>query len=359
MKVRVLVTPLDWGLGHATRCIPIIQALLRKNCDVVLGGDGNSLLLLRNEFPQLKYYELASYNPVYTASSSLAWKILQQLFKFIFTIRKEHRQTERIVNDERIHLVISDNRYGCWSKQVRSIFITHQINVLLPGPLKWIEPVLAFLMNFRIKKFTQCWVPDWQGKNSLTGRMSQSDRPFVRYIGPLSRFEHSTNLTSTGQILAILSGPEPQRTLLENILLASLPASEKTSLLIRGIPGKEKRKLAQHVTVMDFADTHELQEVIGKADIIISRSGYSTIMDLVKIGGKKKIIFVPTPGQTEQEYLAEKLYERGIVYYVKQEEFDLEKALAGSEKLNGFVEIKYHNELDAVLEETLTGYQHN
>ncbi len=332
---RVLVAPLDWGLGHATRCVPIIRELLRQNCEVVVGGSGHSLSLLKTEFPALKFFELAPYAPVYSASSSLTLKMAQQLNKFIRTICQEHRQTEDIVNNEKIDLVISDNRYGCWSRKAKSIFITHQLTILLPQRLKWMESMINYFNHRQIRKFNECWIPDYNESEALAGILSRAGKFHARYIGPLSRFEKRNVVEKKiFEIIIILSGPEPQRTLLEEMLLQKLNNTDKVVCLIRGVSGRETRNIGKNITVVDFLYSKDLQSLIQQASVVISRSGYSTIMDMSVIGGK--VIFIPTPGQTEQAYLAQRFKEKNIAFFMQQNDFDLRIALDEANKYSGF-----------------------
>jgi len=340
MKVgRVLVTPLDWGLGHASRCIPIIRELLKNNCEVMVGGSGDSLILLKNEFPVLKFFTLASYSPVYSTSSSLVWKMGQQLFKFIKAINQEHRQVEQLVKNEKIDLLISDNRYGCWSRNTKSIIITHQLTILLPREVKWMEGFVNYVNHYLINKFNECWVPDYDGSESLAGILSQSDKLKVKYIGPLSRFqEKENNDKKLFDILIVLSGPEPQRSILEEILLRKLANSNKSVGLVRGIPSDEGKKTKGNITVFDSLNSKDLFSMISQSDLLISRSGYSTVMDLFVLGGK--VVFIPTPGQPEQEYLALRFKEKGIALSMEQSDFDLNVALLESKNYTGFQHIE-------------------
>lgn len=332
---RVFVAPLDWGLGHATRCVPIIRELLRQNCEVVVGGSGHSLSLLKTEFPSLKFFELAPYAPVYSASSSLILKMAQQLNKFLRTIRQEHRQTEEIVNSEKIDLVISDNRYGCWSRKAKSIFITHQLTILLPQRLKWMERMINYFNHHQIRKFNECWIPDYNGSETLAGILSRAGKFHATYIGPLSRFEKRDVVEKKiFDIIIILSGPEPQRTLLEEMLLQKLNNTDKVICLIRGVSGRETKNIGKNITMVDFLYAKDLQSLIQQASVVISRSGYSTIMDLSVVGGK--VIFIPTPGQTEQAYLAQRFKEKNIAFFMQQNDFDLRVALDEANKYSGF-----------------------
>lgn len=336
-RPRVLVTPLDWGLGHSTRCIPIIRELIKQNCEVIIGGSGDSLALLKNEFPSLKFFNLPAYAPVYSTSSSIAGKMIQQLGKFRKTIRKEHDQIELLVGREKIDLVISDNRYGCWSRNAKSIFITHQLTILMPSSLKWMERMVNYFNHRLIRKFDECWVPDHGGEESFAGVLSRTVKLRTKYIGPLSRFE-TTQATGakTIDVLIVLSGPEPQRSILEEKLLANITTVEKTICLVRGVPGNKTKNIGKHITIVDFLNSSDLQSMIRLSRVLIARSGYSTIMDLSLLGGK--VIFIPTPGQTEQEYLAERFKEKGIAPFIQQEDFDWHVALSESEKYPGFIQ---------------------
>ena len=335
---RVLVAPLDWGLGHATRCIPIIQELQRRKCEVFLAGSGDSLALLNAEFPDLKSFTLPGYNPVYPSSGSMVWKMALQLPKFNSIIKAEHQYVERLVPAEKIDCVISDNRYGCWSSKVYSVFITHQSNILMPKRFGWLQDFVRRINHRLMKNFSVCWIPDVPGKGNLAGSLiSFGEVPKdlkVEFIGYLSRFKPSiSNAKLRYTIAAIFSGPEPQRTLMEKTVLPQLEKSGLSYFVVKGIPtgivgtGKEN--------VVNFLTTHDLQQLIESSEIILARSGYSTVMDLRALG--KKAIFIPTPGQTEQQYLARSLKSKGISFYMDQDQFDLQTAIKESEMFQGFV----------------------
>lgn len=332
-KRRVLITPLDWGLGHASRCVPVIRELLQCNCDVIIGGSGDALTLLRGEFPHLKIIQLPPYAPVYSASSSLVWKMIQQLYKFIKTIKKEHQLVEQLVHDNRIDLIISDNRYGCWSKATKSIFITHQVTMLLPKRVMWLSAIVNWFNHHQIRNFDECWVPDWK-PGGLAGRLSMTKTLPVKYIGLLSRFERdSAERKKTFDVLIVVSGPEPQRSIFEEMMLRDFKTTDLNVCLVRGVPGQNGKKVGK-VCVVDFLNAKDIQSIIQQSNLLISRSGYSSIMDLAAVGGK--VIFVPTPGQPEQEYLAQYFREKGIAFSIAQHEFDLNHALREEKKYSGF-----------------------
>jgi UDP:flavonoid glycosyltransferase YjiC (YdhE family) len=192
---KVLVAPLDWGLGHATRCIPIIRELLKRHCIVSIAGSGESLQLLKKEFPALTFFEIEPYAPVYPKTRfGMAWKMASQLPKFLSAIKKEHKQIEELVSLHDFQLIIADNRYGCWSEKIPSIFITHQSNILMPKRFGWLAGLVKVLNSRFISRFQQCWIPDFPDGNNLTGQLNtlqNSKKGKYKFIGPLSRFEAS------------------------------------------------------------------------------------------------------------------------------------------------------------------------
>lgn len=347
---RVLVTPLDWGLGHAMRCIPIIRLLLKNDCDVFLGGSGFSLQILRGEFPLLKVVELPGYAPVYSSTRSMIWIMLAQLLKFKRVIRQEHHLVERYILVNHIDFVISDNRYGCWSAYTPSVLITHQTNIVMPLGLQWLSSVLNSLNHHQIKKFDYCWIPDLPTHN-FSGTLSDC-KLNVRFIGPLSRFVRSQSAPKKYDLLIVLSGPEPQRSILEEILIKQLPSFQLRGLMVRGVKTELAIKVSNQIKIVNFLDTEELQSALDQSELVISRPGYSTVMDLAKLS--KKAIFIPTPGQTEQEYLAKRLEEKSIAYFEKQKDFDLCRALRQSERYSGFRDFDFDGRyLEGAIDELL------
>lgn len=335
---RVLVAPLDWGLGHASRCIPIIRKLLARRCEVIIGGSGDSLSLLRAEFPSLASVLLPGYNPVYPVKGSMAWKMAVQLPHFIKTIGDEHRAAEALVTRYDIDVIIADNRYGFRSSRVPSVFITHQSNIMMPQRFGWLQGTVRRMNHGYMKKFTRCWVPDLPGKPGLAGDLTWFGNTTglkVDHIGPLSRFEPApAPVEKQFDVVAIFSGPEPQRTFLEEKVVPQLRASGLRYLVVRGIFSSAPPPAPHQV---NFLTSQELQRVIEGSDLIVARSGYSTVMDMAAL--RKKVIFIPTPGQTEQQYLARRLKESGIAYSVQQDDFDLADALAKSARYSGFTSI--------------------
>ncbi len=321
----MLVAPLDWGLGHATRCIPIIRALQKMGHEVLIAAEGSQAVLLINEFPNLKVLPLKGYRITYSRRKWwLPFALLLQLPRLLRIIQYERAWLNRIIDKHHIDLVISDNRYGLHSKKVACIFITHQLTIKIP--VGWIERMVQRINYHYIRQFNSCWVPDVAGSVNLAGILSHPrklPRTPVHYIGLLSRFMPK-EATKKYDYCIVLSGPEPQRTLLENTLLTGLMNVEGEILLVRGMPGQETvLKTAKHIEVRNHLTGKDLQEAIMQSEFIISRSGYTTVMELISL--QKKSILIPTPGQTEQEYLAKKLQQDHICLCIEQKEFNCAK----------------------------------
>lgn len=288
--MRILVAPLDWGLGHATRCIPIIYDLIKDGNEVVLGGDGESLALLRREFPGLWCRYIPSFKIRYSKGNSQVFAMLRALPSIIYNSIKEHREIKRIVKDLEIDRVISDNRFGLFGSGVHSTYITHQLMIKMPRGFGWLEGVAHKLHKFIIEKFDECWVPDYDDKEkSLAGDLTHK-YPLpsnAQFIGPLSRFTYMSPFVESCKcdILAIISGVEPQRSMFEHCV---------------------KNKYPNAIIAKNMTSLQLLPYILG-ADKICAFSGYTTIMDMHLLGKSDIMEWTPTPGQTEQEYLYEYL----------------------------------------------------
>lgn len=298
----VLVAPLNWGLGHASRCIPIIQELINRNIKVIIASDGIALDLLKNEFPGQTFVTLPNFDIKY--GKALLLKIFQQSPKILYTFYSEHKSTIQIINDYKISHIISDNRYAVRNRAIPSYIIIHQIQLIVKIP--FVQFVARKINQYLINKFDQCWIPDFND-SKLAGSLSNSiglNNPI--YIGPLSRLKVNNYLESYIDICVILSGPEPLRTELENILIKLLSNTLYTFSIIRGTSNTITTNLPKNCqNYINIANCSQIENSINSSNIIITRSGYSTIMDLD--GYDKPVIMIPTPGQTEQEYLAKRL----------------------------------------------------
>ena len=259
--------------------------------------------------------------------------MIRQLPKFRKAIRNEHDQVERLVQMHRIDIVISDNRYGCWSKRVRSVIITHQVHPLMPSGFGWLSPIVHNYSDRCLEKFEQVWIPDRPG-SGMTDSFNPRPTPNQRYIGWLSRFSSNKVSIPKYEILALVSGPEPQRTIFEKLMTDQLKASGKKSLLVAGVTEKTFHRFEDNLEIVNHLTLQSLQEAMLSAEIVISRSGYSTLMDLMVLG--RNAIFVPTPGQPEQLFFAEYYKLKKIAFSCDQESFSLSKALEASHEYVGF-----------------------
>lgn len=336
VKKKILISPLDWGLGHATRCIPIIKILLEEGMQVIIGADGRTLDLLRLEFPDLAFVHMPGYDVQYPEKGSMPWKMLSQLPRVAAASHSEHIQLRTIAKELGISGVISDNRFGLFNKNLPSVYLTHQVQIQAPRNISLIKPMVHQAHGLIMSRFDEVWIPDFEGEPNLSGGLSHGVKlpENARYIGPLSRFKPLETKDKRYDILVIISGPEPQRTKFEWLMIRQMERRNERTIIVRGTPESSGRiEVSQSVTVVDHLPAGELNRIMCESGIIIARAGYSTIMDLAVTGSRA--ILIPTPGQTEQEYLAEYLKERGLYYSETQAEFDLERALSEAADYNG------------------------
>jgi predicted glycosyltransferase len=328
-KPRILISPLDWGLGHATRCIPIIRELLKHDCDVWLAADGPVKKLLAQEFPQLTMLQLQGYNIRYSKSGKwLIFKIIRQLPKILNNIMSENLWLQTKMTEYEFDAVISDNRFGLRHKKAECIFITHQLSVKT-GLGRFADWIAQWLNYGYIKKFDRCWVADKESAGNLAGELShpkQKPNANIEYLGVLSRFDPADGAVTKNHFLVLLSGPEPQRTLLENDIIKNITDIKGSATVVRGLPAaSEIIPSTSTVQFYNHLPSTELNREMQRAEFVISRCGYSTIMDIARL--HKKSILIPTPGQPEQEYLASELMEKKLSLCMNQKEFSLNDAL--------------------------------
>lgn len=302
---KLLICPLNWGLGHASRCIPIARKFADQGYRVDFASDGPALELLKKEFPPASFFELPGYDITYPTRNYF-WNLGRKLTSVIRAIRRENEETERIATEGGYDIILSDNRFGCHARGVYNIFMTHQVNILTPGGI--LDPAVNKINRHFISKYDECWIPDFEEGEGLTGKLGHAhDLPHARYIGPVSRFSASDR-TKRFFLTALLSGPEPQRTLWERQLADQLDTFGHPVALVSGsLNETQGLSLPENVTHYPFLTSQELHKVLAESETIVCRGGYSTVMDLVAL--KKKAICIPTPGQTEQEYLT-RLYEK-------------------------------------------------
>ena len=352
--MRILVCPLDWGLGHAARCIPLIRALQANGHQVRIGASGGGLRLLRQEFPELEAFDFPGYAVRY--SRTPAWflpVLLLQLPRVLAGMRAESRKLAEILSARPCDLILSDGRYGVFSPRVPTIFITHQIFIRVPGRFPGIglanRAVLS--LNLRLlRKFARVWVPDFPGSDNLSGDLSHLPCALanLEFIHPLARFQAIAPEATAGirpDILAVISGPEPQRGLFEQALRRELQRLPGTRVLVLGQPQSGQAEAGNPdgpvaiaedgLTVFPHLPGGKLARLFSAAQLIVIRSGYTTLMELAGLGIKGAVL-VPTPGQSEQEYLADHMQALGAGIRMDQAGLDLGQAAKRLGSLAGF-----------------------
>lgn len=335
MQKRILVCPLNWGLGHASRCIPIVRKLIEEGHTVLIAADKKPLRLLQLEFPNLEYIPFAGFEMRYSRKF-LGVKVIASIPFLLAGIIKEHLTLRSIIRQYNIDVVISDNRYGCWSNATRSIFIGHQIFIQTPVFKNLIKKINFWFLS----RYKEVWVPDLEGSLNLSGALSHGENTpkNIFYIGPLSRFASAQRLKTEQEnydLCILLSGPEPQRSIFETKVLAELKGLRLKTVLVRGLTDSNKTLESNELTsVFNHLESEKLCEIIRNSKTVLCRSGYSSIMDLAALG--KSAIFVPTPGQTEQIYLAEYFSSKRICNFQLQQHFNLKEALEKSQDYLGF-----------------------
>ena len=308
---KIIIAPLNWGLGHATRCVPIIKELQKSNFTPVIASDGTALQFLIKEFPSLEFFELPSYKISY--GRNLKWSLIRKIPTIVRAVHKE-----RLLIREYIHQnpnvvgIISDNRFGCYYTKIPSVYITHQLNVLSG----FLTPVTSFFHRRVIRKYNECWIPD-EENSVYSGKLSRSSKNLnQKYIGVLSRFKKQ-ELPQDIDVLILLSGPEPNRTQLEIKLTSIFKTSSKKVYLIQGVVEKTQKTTKENqLTIVNFMLTKQLEHTLNLSKMVICRAGYSSVLDLVSL--RKKALLIPTKFQNEQEYLAKHLHKKKYFSFVKE-----------------------------------------
>lgn len=329
---RILIAPLDWGLGHTSRCIPIIIHLQSQGHHVIVAGNNWQRQFIKRSLPGVETTALEGYEVSYgKKGTGFMFSMFRQMPKLLKTIRRENdwliEQSAKMQFDG----IISDNRYGLFHKRIPSVIMTHQLAVRT-GMGRAANALLKKLHYKYLQRFNKCWVVDVNGKQCLGGKLSHPRTlpDNAEYIGLLSQM--GAKRTMGGEyLLILLSGPEPQRSILSEILWKQVVGYKGKVIFVEGRHDAPARNMIPaHVTYHKQLTKDELQPLLENAGMVISRSGYSTLMDLVAL--EKKAIIIPTPGQTEQIYLGRYLHEQGVFYSVPQKGFKLQKSLEAAKQ---------------------------
>jgi hypothetical protein len=300
-RKKILIAPLDWGLGHTTRCIPLAQTFIQAGCEVCFAGNAIQQELFREFFPHHRYFDLKGYGVQYSKSAlALPFKMLIQIPKILWAIQAERKWLEELNRTEHFDAIISDNRYGLHLNHTPCVILTHQTEIRVPGS-GLLQKMLNFWNRQFLNRFREVWIPDDENR-SLSGDLSRHSLHNVQHLGNLSRLDNQMIRKFKLKVLFMLSGPEPQRSLFEKEILG-LDLNGLEIVLLRGCPADKTSITRKGWKIYPHLPYDQLSEHVKNADLIVCRSGYSTIMDLFKLG--KRALLVPTPGQTEQVYLAE------------------------------------------------------
>lgn len=326
---RILVAPLDWGLGHSTRCVPIIQRLIDHGAVPVIGADAGPLALLRKEFPQLEHVRIPGMDVRYSRTDNQLWSMARQFPAMVRSVQAERAAFDRLAPRSRLDAVISDQRFGIRRMGLPSVIITHQVFPFTP----FAQRALRKLNMHHLSRFDRCWIMDEAQAPGLAGELSHgaSLPANARYIGTVSRMVTTgSQVSDPYDVVAVISGPEPQRTILEHLLIAQLRDLDGRHLLVLGQPNSPRNERVGHLTIRSHLSGRELNTAMSTARLIVSRSGYTTLMDLVAIG--RSALIIPTPGQAEQEYLGELHARTGRFLVQRQGNIDLLSALQRADK---------------------------
>jgi spore coat polysaccharide biosynthesis predicted glycosyltransferase SpsG len=314
-RKNILICPLEWGLGHAARMIPIVNKLRQMDHNIIVASGEEHLALFKKEIPDITTILFTGFKPAYSKSVPQFYSLLFKGPSLLFHIIREHSALKQLIRKHNIDIVISDNRFGLWNKNIKTVYVTHMPLIPFPKPLRFLEFFGIILHGLIIKKYTFCYIPDLPGEMNLSGRLSHGLKlpSNVRFIGVLSRF--SDHVSNTKQVnsehnTVILSGPEPQRGILKKKLIPALKEQSLPTIFLEGRPDlKNDIYTDKNLVFYNHIVTSEMAEIIKGSQKIFTRSGYTTIMDLICLNCTA--LLIPTPGQTEQEYLAEYLSEKG------------------------------------------------
>lgn len=355
---KIFIAALDWGLGHASRCIPLINCLLKRGYHITIGGTGNSGILLKKEFPEIPYIEIPGYSPRFAEGKikvrTLVYNfplLVLMSFREYFFVRKLHKRIK-------FDFIISDHRYGIRARKAENIMIIHQLRYKAPGILKPLGGLSFSIHKLLLAPYDQIWIPDFKMEPNFSGDLSHHLKlgPKFRYIGLLSRFEGEFHPEHSlkKHILVLISGPEPQRHNFENLIIRQFANYPKSVVIVAGQPSEDTQNgISTQMIRFSHLPANPLCELIKNAELIISRSGYSTIMDLAVLG--TKALFIPTPGQPEQEYLAQLMMKSGYAFSVDQHLFDVNQHIDKAIEYQGFDSRMIKNNLCETVDVLMSG----
>ena len=409
--MKVLVAPLDWGLGHATRCVPVVREFLRAGAEVELAVVKANANFFREVFPDLRQRLAPSYNIVYPKHGyNMALWLLKNSVHLNAVMRYEHHFAEEMVKRHGYDVLFSDNRFAFYSKNALSIYMTHQRRIAFPRALAAFERIGVMWHANIMRKFDEVWVPDLEIYPGYAGSLSHSgatpgDKP-MRFVGTLSRFSemgcapnlmgnapvpvdlerevdlmsmsefmahsanvewdaapekrtsgnHSFEMRAAYKVVAVVSGVEPARTQFEQQLREALQQIPGRHMMILGKPSAEQKTWTEgNIEFHTHLATNDFAEAVKRADFVVSRGGYSTVMDMAELGAK--CIFVPTPGQFEQIVLAHDLSKAGYAVEIPADELSAETLTSAFEKSVKMPKVEKQNLLHDAVEDVVRKFK--
>jgi len=339
--------------------IPLANKLRERGNNILIGAGRELQALFRNELPGLTYIDFRGFRPGYSRILPQYIPLLLQLPILLYHILAEHISLKRIIRNHEIDIVISDNRFGLWNRKIKSVYVTHQLLIPFPRMFRSLEWTGIMFHRFFIRKYSLCLIPDLPGELNVTGRLSHGMKLSgnIRFIGILSRFNTSSdshdNKNRAPCNTVILSGPEPQRAIYRQKVIDILKQQDLPTVILEGNPCHNSAVIRTgNIISYNHLSAEEMQNIISASRIIIARSGYSTVMELISL--RRTALLVPTPGQTEQEYLAAYLSSKGWFTAVSQKELNQELILPQKQaELTGEIADKSAILLDKALDEIL------
>ena len=354
--MKVLYGICSWGLGHATRSLPVIRRLIKEGADITIISHGNSLEFLRKELrgEEIRFFDIKDYPiPVSETKGAFIAKSIMYWPKFMRRMNRGIKFVAKLSEREKFDVIISDGRYDIYSRRIPSFLITHQVRILNPFKLRIFEFGSEIFNLFFLKRFVKFLIPDYENSDNLSGKLSHDLRLIKRnqlsYIGVLSDFR-KRDLRKDIDLLVSLSGPEPQRGILERILMSQIKNLDGRIVFTLGRPDKDIFRREKNIEIYSIVSKEKREELMNRAKMIVARSGYSTIMDLAIV--KTKALLIPTPGQVEQEYLAKYHLRKRSFYCVEQSEIDLPRDLEIAKDFTGIKrECDVEKSVEKIMEE--------
>jgi uncharacterized protein (TIGR00661 family) len=339
----------SWGLGHATRSLPLIRKLISEDHNLTIITSGRTLKLLQREIKDdAQYMDVPDY-PILISEDAKRVMVKSLVYwpSFIRRMQVGLAILTKLLQRKNYDMILSDGRYDMYNKKIPSFFISHQMRIMNPLRIKFLETASELFNHFFFKRFYGVLVPDYR-QDDLSGDLSHNlkllDENRLHYVGILSDFKRRKTKKDIDYLVS-LSGPELQRKILEKKLLSQLEGLKGKIVVTLGKAEATHQKSDDNIRVYSYLSKEKREEILNRTKLVISRSGYSTIMDLAVIN--TKALMIPTPGQIEQQYLAEYNTVKEKIYSVNQSSIDLKRDIELAKKTKG---LKMHCSAEKTIE---------